>query len=271
MTKMTPNPQPTNDDLRERARKLRLYGLVATWEEVMNEPWVETLITREEQERHRRSHDQRIKRANIGKFKPMADFDWTWPKKIDREQIEEQFTLQFLPEFINPIFMGPNGIGKTMICQNLAYAAVLAGHTVLFTTASHLLNELGAQDSSLSFERRLRKYTQPRLLVIDELGYLSYDSRSADLLFEVVTRRYQEKSTIISSNRPFGEWNQTFPNASCVVTLIDRLIHKSDIVEIDGESYRRKEALERAEARAKERRQRKRRKATPGKKVTNAR
>jgi DNA replication protein DnaC len=145
-----------------------------------------------------------------------------------------------------------------MFSQNLAYTAVLAGHTVLFTTASKLLNDLGAQDSSLSFERRLRKYTQPRLLAIDELGYLSYDSRSADLLFEVVTRRYQEKSTIVSTNRAFAQWNETFPNASSVVTLVDRLIHRSEIVEIDGESYRRKEALERAETRAKERRARKR-------------
>ena len=93
---------------------------------------------------------------------------------------------------------------------------------------------------------------------IDELGYLSYDARSADLLFEVVTRRYQEKSTIVSTNRAFAQWNETFPNASCVVTLVDRLIHRSEIVEIDGESYRRKEALERAEASAKARRARRR-------------
>lgn len=253
----TPSPQ-ARDALRERARKLGLYGLVAAWEDVVLEPWIEPLIVREEKERNRLSHDRRIKRAKIGRFFPMADFNWSWPRKIDREQIEELFTLEFLGDNINPIFVGPNGVGKSMISQNLAYAAVLAGHTVLFTTASQLLNELGAQDSSLSFERRLRKFTQPRLLAIDELGYLSYDSRSADLLFEVVTRRYQEKATIVSTNRAFGEWNETFPNASSVVTLVDRLIHKSEIVEIDGESYRRKEALERAEARAKARRARKR-------------
>jgi DNA replication protein DnaC len=253
----TPSPQ-ASDGLRERARKLGLYGLVASWSAVAGQPWLERLVKMEEDERHRRSHDRRIKRANLGRFKPIADFDWNWPTKIDREQIDELFTLGFLDENINPIFVGPNGVGKTMISENLAYAAVLAGHTVHVTTASKLLNELGAPDSSVSFERRLRKYTQPRLLAIDELGYLSYDSRSADLLFEIVTRRYQEKSTIISTNRAFGEWNETFPNASCVVTLIDRLIHKSEIVEIEGESYRRKEALERAEERAKARRTRRR-------------
>lgn len=254
---MIPNPQVT-DMLRERARKLGFYGLVASWGDVAGQPWIEPLISREEVERHRRSHDRRIKRARVGRFKPMADFDWTWPKKIDRDQIEGLFTLEFLGENTNVILVGPNGIGKTMISQNLAYHAVLAGHTVLVTTASELLNDLGAEDSSLSLERRLRKYTQPRLLAVDELGYLSYDSRSADLLFTVVTRRYEEKSTIVSTNRAFAQWHETFPNASCVVTLVDRLIHHSEIVEIDGESYRRKEALERAQARAKARRTRRR-------------
>lgn len=266
---VTPSLQ-ASDALRERARKLGFYGLVAAWEEVKDHPWIETVITREEKERHRRSHDRRIKRANIGKFAAVADFDWSWPRKIDREQIEELLTLAFLEENINPIFVGPNGVGKSMFSQNIAYAAVVAGHTVRFTTASQLLNDLGAEDSALSFERRLRKYTQPRLLVIDEIGYLSYDARSADLLFEVVTRRYQEKSTIISTNRAFAQWNETFPNASCVVTLVDRLIHRSEIVEIDGESYRRKEALERAAARAKERNARKRSRGSRAKEASGA-
>src|SRR5581483_9560040 len=122
----------------------------------------------EEAERHRRSHDRRIKRARVGRFKPIAEFDWAWPKEIDREQIDELFSFDFLGENANIILVGPNGVGKTMIAHNLAYRAVLAGYTVRVATASELLNDLGAQDSALSFERRLRKYTQPRLLVIDE-------------------------------------------------------------------------------------------------------
>lgn len=253
----TPSPQ-TAEALRERARKLGFFGLVATWSDAARQPWIEPLITGEEEERHRRSHDRRIKRARVGRFKPIADFDWTWPKEIDREQIDELFSFDFLGESANIILVGPNGVGKTMIAHNLAYRAVLAGYTVRVATASELLNDLGAQDSALSFERRLRKYTQPRLLVIDELGYLSYDSRHADLLFEVITRRYQEKSTIITTNKPFKEWNETFPNASCVVTLVDRLIHKSEIVQIDAESYRLKESQENATTKAKARRARKR-------------
>jgi DNA replication protein DnaC len=246
------------DDFRGRALKLGLHGLVARWEEVAGESWIEPLVETEEKERDNRSLARRIKNAKIGRFKPMSDFDWDWPKKIDREQIEELFTFEFLEkDFANVILVGPNGVAKTMIGQNLSYQAILRGHTVLKTTASELLNDLAAQDSSSSLERRLRKYTHPRLLFIDELGYLSYDSRHADLLFEVVTRRYEEKSTIVTTNRAFKEWHETFPNASCVVTLIDRLIHRSEIVRIDGESYRLKEAKEREAARAKARAARK--------------
>lgn len=248
-------PAAIGDPLKERALKLGLYGLVACWEDVGQEPWVAATIEREEKERSRRSQDRRICAANIGRFKPMADFDWGWPTQIERGQVESLFTFQFLDEFANLVIVGPNGVAKTMIAQNLCYQAVLRGHTVLMVTASALLNDLAAQDSPAAFQRRLKKYCRPRLLAIDELGYLSYEPRHADLLFEVVTRRYQgERSTVVTTNRAFKEWNETFPNASCVVTLVDRLIHRSEVVTIKGESYRLKEAQERAAQRAQARR-----------------
>jgi DNA replication protein DnaC len=249
------SPAAVGDPLKERARKLGLYGLVTFWEDIGHEPWVAALIEREEKVRSQRSQERRIRAANIGRFKPMADYDWTWPTDIEREQIESLFTFQFLDEFGNVIIVGPNGVGKTMIAQNLSYEAVLRGHTVLMVTASALLNDLAAQESSAAFQRRLKKYCRPRLLTIDELGYLSYEPRHADLLFEVVTRRYQEeRSTVVTTNRAFKEWNETFPNASCVVTLVDRLIHRSEVVAIRGKSYRLKEAQERAAERARARR-----------------
>jgi DNA replication protein DnaC len=133
-----------------------------------------------------------------------------------------------------------------MLAQNLAYQALLGGHTALFTSASAMLNELAAQDGSYALNRLLKRYTQVRVLVIDEVGYLSYDSRHADLLFEVVTRRYQQRSTILTTNRPFSEWNEVFPNAACVVTLVDRLMHRAEIVHVEGQSFRLKEAQERS-------------------------
>ena len=113
-----------------------------------------------------------------------------------------------------------------------------------------MLHDLAAQDSSTQLARRLRRYTSRAVLCIDEVGYLSYDSRYADLLFEVITRRYQQRATVLTTNKPFGEWNQVFPNAACVVTLVDRLVHRSEILTIDGDSYRFKEAQEAAAAKA---------------------
>ena len=210
----------------------------------------------------------RLKGARLGRFKPLADFDWRWPKQCDREAIEELMRLGFLDEAANAVLLGPNGVGKSTVARNIAHQALLHGHSVLFTSAAHMLNELAAQDGDNALRRRLARYVRPRLLVIDEVGYLSYSNRHADLLFEIVSRRYEEKSTLITTNRPFAEWGEVFPNAACVVSLIDRLVHHAEIIHLDGESFRLKEAKERTEQRKKQRAARKptsrRRKATHG-------
>lgn len=241
------------DDLRELATKLGFFGLLEHWDDYENEPWVPVLLQREEQERQRRSLARRIGAARLQRFKPMADFDWSWPKVCDRGLVEDLFTFGFLAEAANVILVGPNGLGKTMIAKNLAHQAVLAGHSARFVVASDLLNELSSQENGAGLDRKIHKYEAPGLLVIDELAYLSYNQRHADLLYQVMSRRYEEKSTVITTNKPFAEWNEAFPNASSLVTLIDRLVHKSEIVKIDGPSYRLKEANERAEAKAKTR------------------
>ena len=157
--------------------------------------------------------------------------------------------LDFIKEAINIILVGPNGVGKSTIARNIAHHALLQGHTVLFTTAATMLNELAAQDGDNALRRKLKYYAQPQLLVIDEIGYLSYGNRHADLLFEIINRRYEQKPTLVTTNRPFTEWGEVFPNAACVVSLIDRLIHHAEILSIDGESYRLKEAKEAASQR----------------------
>jgi DNA replication protein DnaC len=243
----------TDDDIQDRIRALGLWGLLAHYHEVKDRAWVKTLVEWEEKERAQRSLERRIRNSRIGRFKPMADFDWKWPAKIDREHIDELFNFSFIGEGANVVLVGPNGTGKSMIAQNLAHQALLAGHTVLFTTAAKMLGDLVTQDTSTALQRRLRRYCNPSLLVVDEVGYLSYDNRHADLLFEVVTRRYNDKPTIITTNKPFAEWNEVFPNAACVVTLVDRLVHRSEIVPITGDSYRLKEAKEREAERAKKR------------------
>ncbi len=243
----------TNDNLHDRARRLGLWGLVSNWEKVAGAAWLEKIIDYEEVERNRRSLERRVGNAKLGRFKPMADFEWNWPKEVDRELVEELFELRFLDEAANVVIVGPNGVGKTMIAKNLAHRAILSGHTVRSTTASELLNDLAAQESASALMRRLRHYSRPGILVIDEVGYLATSAEHTDLFFEIVNRRYQEKSIILTTNKSFEEWNDVFVNSGCVVTLIDRLVHKSEIVKIDGKSYRLKEAKERTQARERKR------------------
>ena len=242
------------DLLQSRAKALQLNGLLAHWTQAATAGWVEHLLDWEEAERARRSLERRVRDARIGRFKPICDFDWAWPKRCDRTTFEALMTLDFLKDATNALLVGPNGVGKSTLARNLAHHALIHGHTVLFTSAGQLLGELAALDSDSALRRRLRHYAAPALLLIDEVGYLSYSNRHADLLFELISRRYEQRSTVVTTNRPFAEWRDVFPNAACVVSMVDRLMHNAEIVAIDGESYRVKEAMERAEQREKQRR-----------------
>jgi DNA replication protein DnaC len=247
----------SSETLPETLKKLRLFGLLARIDEVRNKPWLGEVVAIELEEKTRRSLAYRQHLAGIGLFKAVADFDWKWPRKIDRALIEELFALDFVTEGANVIFLGPNGVGKTMLLRNIASRALNAGHHVVVRSASDLLADLMKQESSVARARRLTAYVRPNLLCIDEVGYLAYDTRHADLLFEVVTRRYEKgRSILLTTNKPFAEWPTTFPNAACVVTLVDRLMHKSEIVTIDGDSYRLREAEERQRERSATRKRR---------------
>jgi DNA replication protein DnaC len=234
----------TINPLLERAKTLKLHGLISHWDEIDNANWVEQLIAWEETERSERSLERRMNKAHLGRFKPLCQFDWGWPTKCDREAILEWMKLEFIKKATNLILCGPNGVGKSTIARNIAHQAVLRGYTVLFTTAGDMLNKLAAQDGDNALRRTIKHYAQPQLLIIDEVGYLSYSNRHADLLFEIIARRYEEKSTIVTTNKPFAEWGDIFPNAACVVSLIDRLVHHSEILSIEAASFRLKEAKE---------------------------
>lgn len=247
-----------SDKLPDTLKRLRLFGLLARIDEIRNKPWLEEVLAIELEEKTRRSLAHRQHLAGIGAFKSVSSFDWKWPRKIDRPLIEELFTLGFIAEGANVVLLGPNGVGKTMLLRNIADRALNAGHHVVVRTASDLLADLIKQESSVARARRLAAYVRAHLLCIDEVGYLAYDARHADLLFEVVTRRYEKnRSILLTTNKPFAEWPTTFPNAACVVTLVDRLMHKSEIVTIDGDSYRLREAEERQRDRAAARKKRK--------------
>lgn len=199
-------------------------------------------------ERSRRSLERRLRLSGVKRFKPMADFDWSWPARIERDVIERALTLDFIAEARNLVLVGRNGLGKTMIAQNICNAAVLAGHSVLFRSAAALLEDLHRQTPD-GRRRKLRTYGNVGVLCVDEVGYLSFDDRAADLLYEVINRRYERKPVILTTNRPFKEWNEVFPNATCIVTLLDRLLHHADMAVIEGDSYRVRESEQETAAR----------------------
>jgi len=214
---------------------------------------VEEIVRLEMTEGAKRSLARRLERSRIGRFKPIADFDWNWPKKLERDIIERALTLDFIEEHRNLVLLGANGVGKTMIAKNLAYQAALAGHSVLFVTAAELLDDLRAEVAQATFRRKLSKYASPQVLVVDEVGYLSYDHHAADLLYKVLDRRYEKKSIVLTTNLAFRDWNTVFPNATSIATLLDKLTHHADVTMIEGESYRVHESQKEAAARRKKR------------------
>lgn len=239
------------DAMKARLKQLGLFGLLGCWDNIADKPWLDEVLNIEERDRQRRSRERRLRTAAIGAFKAMADFDWKWPTKLDRESVDELMRLGFVEQGQNAILVGPNGVGKTMILKNIAYEAVVKGFTVRFSTASDMLADLARQESTAALTRRFRRYTTPKLLCIDEVGYLSYDNRYADLLFEVVTRRYDaERAIMLTTNKPFAEWSEVFPHAACTVTLVDRLVHRAEVIEVAAQSYRLKEAKELNKSRA---------------------
>jgi DNA replication protein DnaC len=231
------------DSLKEKAKALGLYGVLSHWEQLGAADWLPKLIECEEQARAKRGLERRTKRSRVGRFKPLADFDWSHPQEIDRARIEELFSLEFIADATNIILVGPSGAGKTMIAQNLAHHAVLQGYTSLFISASALLHDLAEQRTGSALAARLKHYARPDILVIDELGYFDPSTSNAEHLFELVTRRYQSKPIVLTSNLGVSQWNGVFPSSACLVPMVDRLIHYSEIFTIDvNESFRLKDA-----------------------------
>ena len=248
-------------DLNDDLKALRLYHCAeqlndlidrATKARMSPRQILELLVGEELKDRARRGLERRTRDAQLGRFKPMTDYDWNWPRSIDRDLVESTLRLEFLAEPRNVLLLAAQGLGKTMIAQNIAHQAVLAGHSVLFTSAARMLSDLGAvYGTPHLFQQRLRKYTRVELLFVDEVGYLSYDTRAADLLFQVVSERHEKRALVLTTNLPFAQWPTIFPNASCTVALIDRVVHHADIIAVEGDSYRRREAEARKAARKK--------------------
>ena len=195
--------------------------------------------------RQDRATKNRMRLARFPVLKTLEQFRWDWPTQINRALIQHHFTLSFLKDHRNVIYLGGVGWGKTHFAIALGYEACLKGHSVLFASAIDVLNTLTAAKSVGRLKQEIKKYAKPTLLILDEIGYLPIDKSGADLLFQVISVRYEQGSTLLTSNRAFQDWPKIFNNDSTLTAaLLDRLLHHADTVVIEGKSYRMKGKLE---------------------------
>ena len=244
----------TPDPLAAQLESLKLYYLLEHYsslaKEAAAEQWshVEFLARLIQGEAHRREDlgvHRRIRLARFPVQKTLDQFDWSWPKKINRPQIQNLFRLRFIEDKANVIFLSNVGLGKTHLSIALGHTACLRGYSVLFTTAVEIINTLAAAQAHGGLNRELKKYLRPRLLLIDELGYLPIDKQGADLLFQIISQRYECGAMIITSNRVYKRWPELFNNDSTLTSaLLDRLLHHAETVLIEGKSYRMKDRIE---------------------------
>jgi len=203
------------------------------------------LIESEAQRRHQLAIQRRLAAARLPCLKTLDQFDWNWPKKINRTQVQNLFRLAFLKDKTNVIFLGGVGLGKTHLATALAHEACLRGHAVVFTTAVDIINTLTAAQTVGRLKNELKRYLKPTILAVDELGYLPIDKTGADLLFQVISQRYEQGCIVLTTNQPYKHWPKVFNNDSTLTSaVLDRLLHHAETVIIEGKSYRMKDQIE---------------------------
>ena len=207
--------------------------------------YLRRLIEGEYTQRRQRVIERRVKAARFPVLKTLEQFRWDWPKKINRLQVQNLFRLEFVAHQANVVLLGHVGVGKTHLATALGYAACQEGYAVLFADAISVINDLSTAHKRGLLKRQLKKYLAPELLVLDELGYLPIDPHGADLLFQVISRRYERGSIVLTTNQPFKQWASLFSNDSTIDSaVLDRLLHPAETVVIEGSSYRMKDQIE---------------------------
>lgn len=249
----TPNP-PTSDQLPAQLEYLKLVFSRKHYEPMAKQAaqaqwghvdYLARLIEGEALERRQRSIQRRIRQARFPVIKTLEQFQWGWPRKLNRLQVQNLFRLKFIDDNANVIFLGGVGLGKTHLATALGYTACLQGHSVRFASAVDVINTLAGAQSAGRLKHALNAYLQPTVLVLDELGYLPIDKTGADLLFQIISQRYERGSIVLTSNRVFKKWPEIFNNDSTLTSaLLDRLLHHAETVLIEGKSYRMKDQIE---------------------------
>ena len=245
-----PSPEPLSAHLaylklpfmQEQHVALAKQAAQAHWDHLA---YLACLAEGEAAQARERSVQRRITQARFPVIKTLEQFQWSWPKTINRLQVQHLFRLQFVAENSNVILLGGVGLGKTHLATALGYAACLKGHRVRFATAVEVINALAAAQRGGRLKQALDAYRKPDLLILDELGYLPIDKTGADLLFQIISQRYEHGATIITSNRVFKHWAEIFNNdATLTSALLDRLLHHAETILIEGQSYRMKDRIE---------------------------
>ncbi len=254
MNDSTPSKPPVTDTLPTHLAYLKLVFVREHFEALAQaaaqDHWghvdyLASLMQGEALAREQRSVARRIRLARFPVIKTLDAFQWNWPRKINRMQVQELFRLRFIEHKANVIFLGGVGLGKTHLATALGYAACQKGHSVLFATAVEVVNTLSAAQRAGRLNQALGRYLKPTVLILDELGYLPIDKTGADLLFQIISHRYERGAMVITSNRVFKKWAEIFNNdATLTSALLDRLLHHAETVLIEGKSYRMKDQIE---------------------------
>lgn len=210
--------------------------------------YLANLVDQEVARRRERATKARLAAARMPCVKTLDGWDWKWnAASIRRDEILALCELRFLDDNANVLLLGKSGLGKTRIALALAHQACVRGARTLFTTAADMINRLQAATADHSLEKALVTFTKPRLLVIDEVGYLPFDKLAGDLFFQVIAKRYEQGSTIVTCNRAFADWSEIFADPIVASVIIERLVHHAQIFSFKGKSYRLKDRLELAE------------------------
>ena len=206
-----------------------------------HEEFLKRLLSNEVAVKFERQVKSRLAAAKFPTIKTLDTFNWNHPTAIPKARILEAMELRFLEKNEGLVFIASHGLGKTHLATALGHRAALAGVRVLFTKAVDMVNHLAAAKPSHSLHKIMKLYTHPTLLIIDELGRLSMDQEQGELLFNVIDARYERCSTVITTNRAFKDWGAIFRDMVCAKAIIDRLVHHSDVIKIEGTSYRLKD------------------------------
>ena len=243
--------KPKPEDLTEVLRRLNLTTIAQHYEDLGREAareglchveYLRRLAEAEAAARYERSVQRRTKAARLPVLKTLEQFNWSWPKKINRAQVQDLFRLRFVEQNTNVVFIGGVGLGKTHFALALAHSTCLNNVPTLFAQAVEIVNTLSAAQATNTLSKALKTYVAPRLLVVDELGYLPMDKRGADLIFQVISARYERSSTVITTNTVYKQWARIFNNDATLTTaILDRLVHHCETITIEGKSYRMKD------------------------------